>query len=127
MNMNSNIDNSLDLENWTELLPLADPTIALDFLLSVKNGVRNASIAITESSTPEVKALLQTQLQQGLALHDTLSKLMISKGWLHPYDLNEQVALDVVSANAVMKIASLELFPPKPPQNTGKEANELGN
>lgn len=124
--------NEIDIEHFSELQPLADPTIALDFLLAVKNGIRNTSIAISESITPDVRTALHTQLEQGLALHEQLTKLMINKGWFHPYDVQEQLQLDLVSSQAVLKIASLNLFPPQPPtnapQNKGqKEPNELGN
>ncbi|PWK05396.1 spore coat protein [Tumebacillus permanentifrigoris] len=124
--------NEIDLEHLSELQPLADPTIALDFLLSVKNGVRNTAIAITESSTPDVRAALHTQLETSLTMHEKLSQLMMNKGWFHPYNVSEQFQLDLVSSQTVLKIASLDLFPPQPPTqapgNKGqKEPNELGN
>lgn len=125
-------NSSLNLENFTELLPLADPTIALDFLLAVKNGVRNAAVALTEAATPEVRTAIHNQLEEGIAMHEKLSQLMISKGWLHPYNVSEQFRIDMISAQAVLKIASLDLFPPQPPvsapgNTNSKEANELGN
>jgi len=36
---------------------------------------------------------------------------MLQKGWLRTYDLAEQFDLDMVSADTVLKIAGMQLFP----------------
>ncbi|KEO83707.1 spore coat protein [Tumebacillus flagellatus] len=102
-----------DLANYMDLLPLADPTVAMDFLLTAKTGVRNLSIAVTEIGNPEAKAVVRKHLDQAVLLHEQISQLMMSKGWLHPYDPNTQFQLDQTSATAVLKIANLKLWPEK--------------
>lgn len=105
------INDYLDIENAEGFANLADSTIALDLLLTAKNGVRNYAIALTEVATPEVKALLHSQLELAIASHEAISKLMISKGWLHPYDTDEQFHLDAKSSKTALKLAALPLFP----------------
>jgi similar to spore coat protein len=101
----------LDPINSNGMPNLADSLFALDFLMAAKNGVRNCAIALTEMATPEARSLVRGQLEQALALHDEISKLMMNKGWLHPYNVNEQFQLDIKSAETTVKIAGMKLFP----------------
>lgn len=101
----------LDPRNAEGMPKLADASFALDFLLSAKNGVRNLAFAIAETVTPEARTLLQRQLTEALALHQEIAELMIRKGWLCAYELDEQYELDMRSADTVVKIAQLQLFP----------------
>ncbi|TNJ54796.1 spore coat protein [Paenibacillus hemerocallicola] len=89
----------------------ADMTFAMDFLIRTKDGVRNTAFAITETASPEARALLRAQLHQGIALHQEISELMIRKKWFHPYELQEQFQLDMLGATQTMDIAKLQLFP----------------
>lgn len=90
---------------------LVDSTIALDFLLAAKSGVRNCAIALSEAATPQVRMTLRSQLENALNVHEEISKLMISKGWLHPHNLNEQFQMDIESAKTAVQIAELKFFP----------------
>lgn len=101
----------LDPINSKGMPELADATFALDFLMAAKNGVRNCAIALTEIATPEVRATIRNQLQEAIELHEKISNLMMSKGWLHPYNLSEQYQLDMKSVDTTLKIAELQLFP----------------
>ncbi|BCJ87255.1 spore coat protein [Effusibacillus dendaii] len=101
----------LDPINAKGMPELADSTIALDFLMAAKNGVRNCAIALTEIATPEVRATVRNHMEEALAMHEKISDLMISKGWFHPYNLSEQFQLDMKSADTTLKIAELKLFP----------------
>ncbi|MGG6250056.1 spore coat protein, partial [Enterococcus faecium] len=40
---------------------LADTTFAMDFLIRAKEGVRNTALALTETASPDVRALLRKQ------------------------------------------------------------------
>jgi similar to spore coat protein len=106
--MNSGIN--LDIQNFTELIPLANQSAALEFLLTVKSGIRNGAIALTECATPEVRATVHKQLLEALDIHQELSELMERKGWLHPYNPTEQFTLDIKSAQMTVTIANLPLF-----------------
>ncbi|WP_047152824.1 spore coat protein [Aneurinibacillus tyrosinisolvens] len=101
----------LDPINANGMPNLADSAIALDFLMAAKNGVRNCAIALTETATPEARTIVRNQLEQALVLHEEISELMMSKGWLHPYNVNEQFKLDLKSAQTTVQIAAMDLFP----------------
>jgi spore coat protein CotF len=101
----------LDPINALNMPEMADMTFATDFLIRAKEGVRNTAIALTETVSPDARALLKNQLHQGLALHQEISDLMISKKWFHPYELSEQYQLDQLSAKNTVMIGQMNLFP----------------
>jgi spore coat protein CotF len=101
----------LDPINALNMPEMADMTFAMDFLIRAKEGVRNTAIALTETASPEARVLLKNNLHQGLALHQEISDLMISKKWFHPYELSEQYQLDQLSANNTVMIGKMNLFP----------------
>ncbi|ETT36216.1 spore coat protein [Paenibacillus sp. FSL H7-0942] len=101
----------LDPINSLNMPEMADMTFAMDFLLRAKEGVRNLSIALTETASPDVRALLHTHLKQGISMHQEISELMIRKKWFHPYELNEQYQLDQLSAKNTVMIGQMNLFP----------------
>ncbi len=101
----------LDPINSLNMPEMADMTFAMDFLLRAKEGVRNLSIALTETASPDVRVLLRNQLKQGIAMHQEITELMIRKKWFHPYELNEQYQLDQLSAKNTVMIGQMNLFP----------------
>ncbi|NOU93182.1 spore coat protein [Paenibacillus sp. LMG 31456] len=101
----------LDPINALNMPEMADMTFAMDFLLRAKEGVRNTAIALTETASPDARALLKNQLYQGLAMHQEISDLMSSKKWFHPYELSEQYQLDQLSAKNTIMIGQMNLFP----------------
>ncbi|TYS10666.1 spore coat protein [Bacillus subtilis] len=103
----------LDPINSLNVPELADATFALDFLIRAKEGVRNTAVALTETASPDVRALLRKQLMQGIAMHQEITELMISKKWFHPYELSEQYKLDQLSAKNTIMIGNMNLFPVK--------------
>lgn len=101
----------LDPRNSLNVPELADTTFAMDFLLRAKEGVRNTAVALTETASPNLRAVLRRQLTQGIAMHQEISELMINKKWFHPYELNEQYQLDQLSAKNTIMIGNMKLFP----------------
>lgn len=101
----------LDPINALHMPELADMTFAMDFLIRAKEGVRNTAVALTETISPDARALLRNQLRQAIALHQEITELMIRKKWFHPYELKEQYKLDMLSANNTVKIGQMNLFP----------------
>jgi similar to spore coat protein len=101
----------LELENADGMPGLVDSTIALDFLLGVKTAIRNYAIALTEIATPEARAIVRNLLDKEIDLHAELTDLMMVKGWLHPFNVNEQFQIDNISSQTALQIASLNLFP----------------
>lgn len=101
----------LELENAEGMPGLVDSTIALNFLLSAKSGIRNCAIALTEIADPEARTEVRNMLDAAIDLHTQVSELMMNKGWFHPYHVREQFKLDTMSAQAAVQIANLQLFP----------------
>ncbi|AEP91683.1 Coat F domain family [Bacillus subtilis] len=101
----------LDPINSLNVPELADTTFAMDFLIRAKEGVRNTAVALTETASPDVRALLRKQLMQGIRMHQEITELMISKKWFHPYELSEQYKLDQLSAKNTIMVGNMNLFP----------------
>ncbi|MEK5212428.1 Spore coat protein F [Bacillus subtilis] len=101
----------LDPINSLNVPELADTTLAMDFLIRAKEGVRITAVALTETASPDVRALLRKQLMQGIAMHQEITELMISKKWFHPYELSEQYKLDQLSAKNTIMVGNMNLFP----------------
>lgn len=101
----------LEIDNADGMPGLVDSTIALEFLLSIKTGIRNSGIAITEIENPKARAAIRNMINDQISLHGEVTDLMITKGWLHPYEVNEQFRIDRISAQTAVRIANLDLFP----------------
>ena len=101
----------LDPINALNMPELADMTFAMDFLIRAKEGVRNTAVALTETTTPELRAALRKQLFQSIAMHQEITELMVQKKWFHPHDLSEQYQLDQLSAKNTNMIANMNLYP----------------
>ncbi|MGJ7921127.1 spore coat protein [Neobacillus sp. LXY-4] len=101
----------LDPRNAEGMPNLADSAFAMDFLLAVKNGIKNYSFAITETASPELRRVLYKQMEAAMDLHAEISDLMIKKEWLHPYDFKKQFPVDLKSAETAVQIAQLNLYP----------------
>lgn len=101
----------LDPRNAEGMPKLADASFAMDFLMTAKTGVRNCAFALSETATPDARAVLRRQLNEALAMHQEISELMLAKGWLHSYRLDSQYDMDMISADTVLKIANMELYP----------------
>lgn len=108
--MNEDYD-YLDPSNALNMPEMADMTFAMDFLIRVKEGVRNTAIALTETASDSARTILRSQLHQGIALHQEISDLMMRKKWFHPYELNEQYKLDQLGAINAVQMAQMKLFP----------------
>ncbi|MER2030989.1 MAG: spore coat protein [Solibacillus sp.] len=116
----------LDPINSVGMPELTDSGVALEFLLTTKTGIRNLSIALTETASPALQKIMRTQLDVMIDLYFEISELMMEKEWLKPFNLEDQKELDIKSAENAINIAQLELFPksmnrkgmfPTPPKN----------
>ncbi|WP_407653432.1 spore coat protein [Brevibacillus ruminantium] len=101
----------VDPANSLNMPEMADMTFAMDFLIRAKEGVRNIATALTETVSPDARALLRKQLHQGIALHQEITELMVRKKWFHPTELGEQFQLDMLSADNTVAISKQKLFP----------------
>jgi similar to spore coat protein len=69
----------LELENSEGMPGLVDSTLALNFLLNAKNGIRNCAFALTEIADPEARAEVRDMLNAQIDLHVQVSELMMNK------------------------------------------------
>lgn len=95
--------NSL-IEKLTGMDKMSDQVIAADFLVSAKSAVRNYAIALTETTSPEVRAALRRQLNDAIATHETISNYMMKKGYYHAYDLKEQYKVDMTVTDTTLSL-----------------------
>lgn len=95
--------NSL-IEYLTGLDTLTDQMIAADFLMSAKSGMKSYAVAVTEAATPEVKAILTRHLEEAITTHEQITNYMMKKGYYHPYNMNEQVQMDIRNIQTALNI-----------------------
>ncbi|WP_338151895.1 spore coat protein [Mesobacillus campisalis] len=69
----------LDPRNAEGMPNLADSAIVMDFLLTVKNGIRNYGFALTETANPVLRKALTRQMEAAIDLHGEIAELMIKK------------------------------------------------
>jgi similar to spore coat protein len=94
------------IEKLTGMAPLTDQVIATDLLMASKTAVRNYSLAITETATPEIRETLTNQLEDAIDTHRKISVYMIEKGYYHPLDTKKQLEVDLRIAETAMSIAN---------------------
>lgn len=95
------------LEYFTGMKSLTDQIIAMDLLISAKSGVRNYAMALTEAGTPEIKEMLSRHLEEAIDLHEKISLYVMERGWYHPWNVGEQIRLDLQNIETAMKVPSL--------------------
>lgn len=101
----------LDPINSVGMPEKIDSVIALDLLLTVKEAIRNYSVALTETASPEVRTTIRNQMEAAIDYQTEITQFMMEKKWFHPYDVSEQQALDLKAAQNAIDIAGLNLFP----------------
>lgn len=95
------------VEYLTGLNTLSDQVIAMDLLMASKTGIKMYAVAATESATPEVKATLVNHLHEAIDTHEKVTAYMMQRGFYHPYNIQEQVQLDLKTAQTALNIPSL--------------------
>lgn len=101
----------LDIENSKGMRQQADSAFAIDFLLTVKTGIRYYAVTLTETANPQLRSVLTKQMMKAIDLHDELTNLMMDHGWLKPHDLSKQMDMDLKAAEMAIDIGKLDLFP----------------
>ena len=92
------------IESLTGMSKMTDQVIATDFLISAKSGVQNYAVAITETTSPEVRVILKKQLQDAIATHEKISNYMMKKGYYNAYDMQEQYKLDMKTTDTALNL-----------------------
>lgn len=94
------------LERITGLNVITDQVIALDMLNAAKTAVRNYAMAVTETATPEVKAMLIRHLDESLDLHEALMDYVMAQGWYQPWDPVSQFKADLQQIETALSLPS---------------------
>lgn len=82
------------VKNLTGMGTMTDQVIATDFLIAAKTGIQNYAIALTETASPDIKAVLRRQLDEAISTHEQITNYMMRKGYYRPYHIPEQIELD---------------------------------
>jgi similar to spore coat protein len=92
------------IEKLTGLDKMSDQVIATDFLVAAKSGVQNYAVAITETTSPQLRATLINHLNDMITTHETISDYMMSKGYYHAYNMEDQYHVDKKVTDAALKL-----------------------
>ncbi|BCJ99599.1 spore coat protein [Anaerocolumna chitinilytica] len=92
------------IEKLTGTDKLSDQVIATDFLLSSKSGIQEYAVAITETTSPELRVTLINQLNDMINTHEVISDYMMSKGYYHAYNLEEQYKVDMKATDTALNL-----------------------
>ncbi|WP_066056642.1 spore coat protein [Robertmurraya korlensis] len=79
------------------------PFYAGDLLALFKTGVRNYSIAITETATPALRNVLKQHLNAAIDTHAKVYSFMYSKGLYPSYQFDKLLQNDVNLANKALR------------------------
>ncbi|AKM18816.1 Spore coat protein F precursor [Geobacillus sp. 12AMOR1] len=82
-----------------------DQMIAADYLIGAKSAIKACAMAIAEATTPEVRNTLKQHLNDAIAFHEQISQYMINKGYYHPTNVQEQLRIDMQTAQQVLQSA----------------------
>lgn len=93
------------MQNMTGMGGMTDQVIATDFLIAAKTGVKNIALALTETSTPEVRDTLKQYLNDAIETHEQITQYMVSKGYYHPNDLGAQLNVDLTAAQTALNLS----------------------
>lgn len=93
------------IETLTGMNDMTDQVIATDFLISSKSGVQNYAVAITETTSPEVRIILKRQLKDAIDAHEKIFNYMMKKGYYNAYDMDEQYKVDMKTTDTALSLS----------------------
>lgn len=92
------------LQSLAGMGDMTEQLIANDFLLDAKTAVRSYAIAISEATTPEVRAVLRSHLESAIDSHERILKYMMSNNYYHVHNPQEQLIVDKRTAKTVLNL-----------------------
>ncbi|EPY13610.1 MULTISPECIES: spore coat protein [Paenibacillus] len=95
-------------KNFTGMNGMSDQIIASDMLITAKSGVKDLAVAITEAATPEIRNVLKKHLDTAIQTHEAITSYMVGKGFYHPYNVHEQLQVDINAANTSLHLFNAE-------------------
>ncbi|MEH7118756.1 spore coat protein [Neobacillus vireti] len=91
-------------QNMSGMSGMTDQVVATDFLITAKTGIKNLALAITETSTKEVRNTLTQYLNDAIKTHEQISDYMISKGYYNPDNLSRQLEMDITASQTAINL-----------------------
>jgi len=92
------------MQNMNGMGGMTEQVIATDFLMTAKSGIKNLALAITETSTKEVRDTLTQYLNDAIKTHEQISNYMISKGYYNPDDISRQLEMDIQATQTALNL-----------------------
>lgn len=92
------------IESLTGMNKMSDQVIATDFLIAAKSGVRNYSIALTETTNLEVRSILRKQLKDAINTHEKIFNYMVERGYYNPYNVEKQYEIDMKTTETALNL-----------------------
>ena len=92
------------VQNMTGMGGMTDQVIATDFLITAKTGIKNYALALSETYNPEVREMLRTHLNKAIDTHQEITDYMVSKGYYHPQNVQEQLKVDLQATDTALNL-----------------------
>ncbi|WP_258012329.1 spore coat protein [Paenibacillus sp. F4] len=93
------------VQNMTGMGGMTDQVIASDLLISAKSGIKSYAIALTESTSSEVRNVLCDQLSKAVNLHEQIFNYMKNNGYYNAYDPEQQIQMDIQNADKALSLS----------------------
>lgn len=90
------------IQNMAGMGDMTEQVIATDFLIASKTAIKNYAAALAETASPEVRDALRRQFDVAVGTHERITNYMMSKGYYHAYNPEEQIRVDMKAADTVM-------------------------
>lgn len=90
------------LESLTGTAAMTDQIIASDLLIAAKSAVRNYTLALTESASPDVRKVLRRHLEDAIVLHEQVTTYLVNHGWYEPRQFTRQMQMDIENAETAL-------------------------
>lgn len=92
------------IEKFTGLDKMSDQVIATDLLITSKSGIKEFAVAITEITSPKLRAMLINQLNEIISSYERITEYMMSKGYYNAYHMQEQYQIDKKAADTALSL-----------------------
>lgn len=92
------------IQNMAGMGDMTEQVIATDFLLASKTAIKNYAAALAETATPAVRDILRRQFDVAVGTHERITNYMMSKGYYHAYNPEEQIRVDMKASDTVMNL-----------------------
>lgn len=92
------------IKSLTGTAGMTDQVVATDLLISAKTGVLNYAVALTETASADIRAVLRKHLEDAIDTHEKVTQYMVEAGWYHAYDPQQQIQLDLKNAQTALNL-----------------------